>query len=199
MSSDEELIRGVLSRDAGAFDSLFARHSQAVRGRLRRILRNDAAAEDLFQEVFLRLWTRADQWTGEGSVRAWVLAIATNLALNYLRSARRRKDRPLDIRGAAADQEDRDSLPGWMIDASALGPEAAAELSERAELSRRFVDELPEDKRDVIRMVYEEQMGVLEVAERLGIPPGTVKSRLFHGRSMLRRSWHDIEPEWEDA
>ena len=52
-----------------------------------RIVRSEPAAEDLLQEVFLRVWTRADQWTGEGTVRAWLLAIATNLALNHLRDA----------------------------------------------------------------------------------------------------------------
>ncbi len=198
MPSDEDLVGRVQSRDAQAFDTLFARHSQAVRSRLKRIVRDAAAAEDLLQEVFLRLWTRSGQWTGGGTVRAWLLGIATNLALNYLRSARRRRHRPLEVRSPSG-EEDEDLLPGWMIDASVLGPDAAAELAERAELFRRFIDGLPEEKRDVMRLVQEEQMDIGQIAEQLGIPVGTVKSRLFYARRMLERSWKDIETKWEDT
>jgi len=198
MPSDEDLVRRVRSRDAQAFDALFARHSQAVRSRLVRIVRDEAAAEDLLQEVFLRLWTRSGQWTGGGTVRAWLLGIATNLALNHLRSARRRRHRPLEVR-APPGEEDEDLLPGWMIDASTLGPDAAAELAERTELFRRFIDGLPEEKREVMRLVQEEQMDIGQIAEQLGIPVGTVKSRLFYARRMLERSWKDIETEWEDT
>lgn len=199
MPSDQDLIRGVLSRDAQAFDGLFARHSRAVRNRLMRIVRSEPAAEDLLQEVFLRVWTRADQWTGEGTVRAWLLAIATNLALNHLRSARRRRHRPLEVPSASAGEEDENFVPGWMLDASALGPVAAAELAEQEQLFRRLISELPEDKREVMQMVYEEQLDIRQIAEQLGIPAGTVKSRLFYGRRMLRQSWQDIEPEWEET
>lgn len=199
MPSDQDLIRGVLSRDARAFDGLFARHSRAVRNRLMRIVRSEPAAEDLLQEVFLRVWTRADQWTGEGTVRAWLLAIATNLALNHLRSARRRRHRPLEVASASAGEEDEDFVPGWMLDASALGPVAAAELAEQEQVFRRLISELPEDKREVMQMVYEEQLDIRQIAEQLGIPAGTVKSRLFYGRRMLRQSWRDIEPEWEET
>ena len=199
MPSDQDLIRGVLSRDARAFDGLFARHSRAVRNRLMRIVRSEPAAEDLLQEVFLRVWTRADQWTGEGTVRAWLLAIATNLALNHLRSARRRRHRPLEVASASAGEEDEDFVPGWMLDASALGPVAAAELAAQEQVFRRLISELPEDKREVMQMVYEEQMDIRQIAEQLGIPAGTVKSRLFYGRRMLRQSWQDIEPEWEET
>lgn len=164
-----------------------------------RIVRSEPAAEDLLQEVFLRVWTRADQWTGEGTVRAWLLAIATNLALNHLRSARRRRHRPLEVASASAGEEDEDFVPGWMLDASALGPVAAAELAEQEQVFRRLISELPEDKREVMQMVYEEQLDIRQIAEQLGIPAGTVKSRLFYGRRMLRQSWQDIEPEWEET
>lgn len=192
-------MRRVLDRDAGAFDVLFARHSRAVRNRLTRIVRSDPAGDDLLQEVFLRVWTRADQWAGQGSVRGWLLAIATNLALNHLRSARRHRGRPLRAPSAPAREAEDDLVPGWMVDASVPGPDAAAELAEREQMFRRLIGELPGDKREVMRMAYEEQMDIGQIAAELGIPPGTVKSRLFYGRRMLRQSWQDIEPQREDT
>jgi RNA polymerase sigma-70 factor (ECF subfamily) len=89
-----------------------------------RIVRNETVAQDLVQEVFLRVWTRADQWDGRGKVKGWVYRIATNLSLNHLRFEKRRPQQRLEI--PADDFEDTEdfSIPGWMIDTSALTPEA---------------------------------------------------------------------------
>ena len=197
MPSDEDLIGKVLSRDAHAFDALFARYRGPLRRHLERIVRDRAGAEDLLQEVFLRVWTRAEQWSGEGAVRAWLFRIGTNLALNHLRSARRRRHQPLEARPAG--EEDEDFVPGWMVDASALGPEETTELAERAELFRRLIGELSEEKREVMRLIHEEQMDLRQAAEQLGVPVGTVKSRLFYARKTLQQGWKDIENRPEET
>ncbi len=193
--SDKELLGRVSCRDAEAFDSLFARHAGAVRDRLARIVRSESAAEDLLQEVFLRVWIRADQWAGHGSVRAWLLGIAAHLALNHLRSSRRRRHRPLEAPPAGGGDEEEDLIPGWMIDASAVAAPDAAELAERAETLRRLLGELPEEKREVLEMIYQEQLDIREAAERLGVPPGTIKSRLHYARQMIRQGWPDQGPD----
>jgi len=171
--ADEILMRRVRDGDAAAFDALMARHAGAVRRRLASIVRDDHWADDLLQEVFLRLWQRADQWSGSGSVAGWLRRIAINLALNHLRSQRRRPQRPLPGRADAQAGE-----PDWLEDESAFDP---ADLLERAEMLERFrrsVDELPEAKREVLRLVHEEEKDIAAAAAELGIPEGTVKSRL---------------------
>lgn len=90
--TDGDLIQGVLRGDAAAFDELYERHASAVRRRLVQVARDEAAADDLLQETFLRLWTRAEQWQGTGSVAGWLMRIATNLALNHLRSKHRLRE-----------------------------------------------------------------------------------------------------------
>ena len=85
-----------------------------------------------------------------------------------------------------------------MIDAATLGPDALLELTEQGKLLRQFIDELPEDKRDIFRMIYDAEMDVREVAERLGIPEGTVKSRLYHGRRRIAQEWQDLETGSEE-
>lgn len=188
--SDAQLMSRIAGSDPDAFDALAARHEKAITLRLRDIIRDSDAARDLTQEVLLRVWTHADQWDGRGSLKGWILRIATNTALNYLRTVRRRRESPLEFSTEEQDYE---------ADTSALRPEEAVELAERNRLFRKLVDELPADKREVLRLVHEFEMEVQEVAEALGVPEGTVKSRLHYARKRLAREWRNLEREWEES
>lgn len=192
-------MRQIQERNAAAFEVLFARYRDAVRRHLASTVRDANAAEDLVQEVFLRVWTRAEQWDERGAFKAWLFRIATNLALNHLRSVSRRREQPLEIPVDVDDEEDERAAPAWMMDAAALGPDAALEQAVQRELFQQLVNELPEEKREVFRMVYQEDRDIREVAETLGIPEGTVKSRLHYATKRLVRGWRDIEKEWEEV
>lgn len=191
-SADESLIGRILERDAHAFETLFHRYGEAVCRHVARIVRDTAAADDLAQEVFLRVWDRADQWTGQGPFKAWLFRIATRQALNHLRTVRRRREQPIETPRPSADQEDEGYVTGDLVDACSLGPDTLLELAEQRGLVRRLIDELPEEKREVFRMIHDAEMEVREVAERLGIPEGTVKSRLHHARKQIARKWKDV-------
>lgn len=198
MSSDDILVRQVQAGDAAAFDALFERYAPRIRPHLVRLVRDDAAADDLLQEVFLRLWTRAEQWEGRGTVSGWLTRVATNLALNHLRSVRRRRSQPLDLPKEPEDEDDIETAPGWMVDAAALGPDEVLEEAERRDALRRAVYALPEEQRQVLRMVHEAEMDIREVAAQLGIPSGTVKSRLHYAREELARGWEQLAKPTED-
>lgn len=198
--TDDELAARVVRGEQEAFALLFARHRAAVGRHLLRIQPDAAAAEDLTQEVFLRLWRRADQWKGDAPFRSWLLRIATNLALNHLRTVRRRRELPIEAApptDAEVDDEER-VPPGWMIDASATSPDDALIRDERRRLLRGAVGQLSGDKQEVIRMVYDARMETRQVAAELAIPEGTVKSRLYHARRELARSWAELGIDWED-
>jgi len=198
MPSDQDLMVRILERDVQAFKMLFVRYEKALRQHLISIVRDTDAADDLVQGVFLRVWTRACQWRGQGTFKAWLFRIATNLALNHLRSVRRRKEQPLRIPPEVTDEEGKKPAPSWQIDASSLGPDAITELTEQQELLRRLINELLEEKREVFRLMYEEEMEIREISEALGIPEGTVKSRLHYAKRSLARKWQDIQTEGED-
>ena len=85
--------------------------------------------------------------------------------------------------------------PDWMIDTAALGPEAICMQTERRQRYRQLLDSLSEEKREVFRLVHEAEMEINAVAERLGIPEGTVKSRLHYTRKTLARQWQAWEEE----
>lgn len=196
--TDEDLVGGVIRGEQEAFASLFERYRIDVRRHLRAIIRDDAAADDLTQEVFLRLWRRAEQWKGEAAFRSWLLRIATNLALNHLRTVKRRREQPIQPVPSAEDDEDESAVPTWMIDAATLRPDEALAQTERRHLLRQVVGQLSEEKQVVFRMVYDARMETRQVATKLGIPEGTVKSRLYHARQQIARSWRDLGIEWED-
>jgi RNA polymerase sigma-70 factor (ECF subfamily) len=194
--TDSDLIRQVQAQNAAAFDQLFERHVEAVRRHLLHIVRDDHAAEDLLQEVFLRVWTRAEQWNGQGAFKGWLFRIATNLALNYLRSQRRRPQQPLeppeDLEGEATPD-----TPAWLVDNASLGPDKALEASEQSSRLQRIIQELPEEKRAVFRLVHQLEMSLREAADELGIPEGTAKSRLHYARARLSRQWQEWQAEQE--
>ena len=192
--SDHELMARVRERDAGAFEALCERNGEPLRRHVLRMLRDADAAEDLLQETLLRAWTHAGQWDGRGTPRAWLFRIATNLALNHIRALRRRRQQPLEVPPDPTDPEDEEpTIPSWMIDRASLGPVEALEATERLALLRRLVARLPEEKREVLRLIHDDELDIAEVAQALGIPPGTVKSRLHYATQRLAREWREEE------
>jgi RNA polymerase sigma-70 factor (ECF subfamily) len=192
--SDNELIRLIAREDSHAFDLLYSRYGEMIRGHLLRMIRDTARAEDLLQEVFLRLWENAARWDERGKLKSWLYRVATNLALNHLRWLRRRKERTIEfVKPGERDEAEGEMTPSWMVDASSLGPDVLAEQMERRILLNRLVDELPESKREAIRLVYDAGMEIQEAAEKLGVPAGTVKSRLHYAAKKLARKWEEIE------
>ena len=185
--TDNELMARIAGRDAAAFEVLFERYREPVRHYLARFVRDRTMADDLLQETFYRVWTRADQWAGSGRVKGWIFRIATNLALNHLRATARRK--PLELPAEDIKDEEENPAPGWLVDTSSLGPAAVAEQLEQRARLQRLVDGLPEGKREVIRLFYDAEMEITEVSEALDIPEGTVKARLYHARRDLAREW----------
>ena len=208
--SDSDLARRIVARDERAFELLVARYEEPIRRHLAHIARTDAnhppeaAAQDLVQEVFLRVWLRAEQWDGRGAFRAWLYRIATNLALNHLRSVRRRREQPLILDDAWDESKAEDRIPAWMIEDAALGlqvvpgPHDALERAERLHEVRQLVDELPETKREVFHLVHELEMSIRDAADELGIPEGTGRSRLHYAKRRLAQEWQDLQATWEE-
>jgi RNA polymerase sigma-70 factor (ECF subfamily) len=106
MFSDFELVAHVCERDPGAFEQLSARYREEIYRHVLAILHDGSATEDVVQEVFLRVWMHAEQWRARGSFKAWLLRIATNLALNHLRTVRRRRLQPLEESADLLDESD---------------------------------------------------------------------------------------------
>jgi RNA polymerase sigma-70 factor (ECF subfamily) len=184
--------------DEQAFDLLLNAHEPAVRGRLSRIVRDHAAVEDLVQEVFLRLWSRAGQWDGRGSVAGWLLRIAVNLGLNHLRTVRRRRTQSLDGE-ARADGENGSTILDCLPDEDMPTPEEAVRCLEQQRVLARMVGNLPPAQQEVVRLAHETECDIAGIAGQLGIPPGTVKSRLHYARGKLADMWQRWQEHEENG
>jgi RNA polymerase sigma-70 factor, ECF subfamily len=181
MPSDAEVLQRVGQGDVVAFDELYSRYHDPVLRHLTRIVGTAETAEDLVQETFLRVWTRAGQWQMRGSAAGWIYGIATNLALNALRS--RRLDASRSMSGTEPDEED---LLARVADSASCGPEQSALRNELIQLIRESVQALSEDKRAVLQLSLDHGITLAEISKRLGIPLGTVKSRYHFASRELR-------------
>lgn len=177
---DAELVARVANGDTNALAQLYDRYSQAIYSLCLRIVRDRPAAEELTQEVFVRLWRSAASFEpGKGRVSTWVLRIAHNLALNEIR---RRQSRP-----AIAPDIDWEVESAWLSDPSTEGdPAMSAWLQERAETIRQAMTQLPQAQRQAIELAFFGGLSQAEIAAALGDPLGTVKSRIRTGMQRLR-------------
>jgi len=184
--SDEELFR--LCRSAGdgrAFESLVQRYEGELFNYLRRYLGNAEMAEDVFQATFLQVHLKQDQFEEGRRFRPWLYTIATHQAIDAQRRNKRHRMVSLDHRTG-------DDDIGTLVDMLAADGQTAAEqlqAEEARDWVRSAVEELPEPLRAALLLVYHQGMKYREAADVLGIPVGTVKSRLHSALLKLNESW----------
>ncbi len=192
LPTDESLMEKIQTGDKQAFDVLYERYEPVIHGYLLRIVHSETGADDVAQDVFLRVWTHARQWNASGPFRAWLYRIATHQAFNALRATQRHPEQPLNDPDSQMVEEDEVyNFQTWIVDTSTLEPEVAAEMADRQRQLWRLIDQLPEEKRAVFSLVAQMEMSIQNAAEQLGIPVGTVKSRLHYARNWLNHNWID--------
>ena len=169
-TSDEALIARIAGGDRLAMQVLFARHHVRVYRFVLRLVRNQATAEDLISEVFLDIWRQAGKFEGRSAVTTWMLSIARFKALSALR---RRQEDELDDEMAERIEDQADD------------PEMALAKKDKGTVLRQCLTGLSAEHREVIDLVYYHEKSVEEVAEIVGIPEATVKTRMFYARKKL--------------
>ncbi|WP_244642282.1 sigma-70 family RNA polymerase sigma factor [Chelatococcus reniformis] len=153
-----------------AMKVFYGRHHVRVHRFLVRLLRSDTAAEDVIGDVFFDVWQQANRYEARASVTTWLLSIARFKALSQLR---RRTTDALEPEAAEAIADDADD------------PEVTLQKADKAAVMRQCLDRLPPIHREVIDLVYYHEQSLDEVAQILGIPENTVKTRVFHARKRL--------------
>jgi RNA polymerase sigma-70 factor, ECF subfamily len=179
-AADAELVRRALSRDETAARAIIKAHNRRLYRLARGILRNDAEAEDVVQETYVRAFTHLADFRGDSSLSTWLSRIAMNEALGRLR-----RQRP---------SVELSSLPQGALEAQIIqfplratdDPEKSMAQREIQHVVEGAIDELPEPFRMVFITRVVEGMNVEETAEILNLKPETVKTRLHRARAMLR-------------
>jgi RNA polymerase sigma-70 factor (ECF subfamily) len=175
---DIALLERIVARDERAVADLYDRHSRLLYGLILRILRDRGEAEEVLQEVFVLVWTRAETYNiALGSPAAWLVRVARNRSIDRLRS------NAVRLRAVEAAP-----LPD-----AAASPETHAVDSERQRVVKRALDTLPAEQRVLIEQAYFLGLTQSELAERFQLPLGTVKTRIRTGMLTLREQLSQIE------
>jgi RNA polymerase sigma-70 factor (ECF subfamily) len=180
---DVDLIHRVAQADPRAFLLLYDRFAARVYGLALRMIGNAMGAEDVAQEAFLKVWSRAGSYRAErGSLIAWILTITRRTALDRLRSEARRS--------SPADPLDPESILLELPDPRTNSTEA------RWRSLHLMLTDLPAEQRQVIDLAFYSGLSHSQIADHLGLPLGTVKTRLRLGMERLRQAW--LAPEADE-
>lgn len=170
---DAELVQAMARGDEQAFASLFDRYNSTLLGFLIRILNNKAEAEDVLQEVFVQVWRDAPRYdVRRGRVFTWLVTIARSRALDRLRAL-----------GSHESMRTK-----WAIE-SMVSPSSAMDntiRSDQAKIIRHALEDINDAQREVLLLAYFEGLSHQEIADRVGIPLGTAKTRIRDGLKKLR-------------
>ena len=175
--TDEELLAGLAAGRLEALDALYERYKSMAYGIARRITADDVLAEDVVQDAFLGAWRSADRYvSGRGSVKTWLLSIVHHRAIDAVRRRRPTSELPAEGEGRAVPQ-------------ALTLPDVWGEVSDGIDRDRvaTAVAVLPDAQREALELAYWAGLSQTEIAERLGVPLGTVKSRVRLALVALRR------------
>ncbi len=171
---DSEIVTRLQRRDPRALAELYDRYGRLAYSLIVRVVRDGAIAEDLVQETFLRVWNRVQAFDAEkGAIGPWLLAIARNRAIDYLRS----------MSGPERDAVELDEAAHPSLYA---GIRQDLVASEHARLIKAALQKLSPPQREVIELAYFEGLTQTEMAERMGQPLGTVKTWVRAALKILR-------------
>jgi len=192
--SDEALMTAYRAGDVRAFERLLARHEKPVWNFLRRFSRDAEAAEDLLQEVFLRVVKDAQEaeapWKGNAKFSTWLYTIARNLCIDRARRGVHREAASLDGSGSSGAEStetlhDRLPSPDAPADVVVAGRQAARRID-------RAIAELPDEQREVFLMREVMELPFAEIASVVGASEPTVKSRMRYALEKLRAALADL-------
>jgi len=169
-TSDAALIQSIAADDKRAMHILFTRHNVRVFRFVLRLVGDKSTAEDIVSEVFLDVWRQAGKFQSRSEVTTWLLAITRNKSFSALR---RRPTEELDEEAAATIEDTADDT------------EAMMQNRQKADVMLQSLPQLSPAHREVIDLVYYHEKSIEEVAKIIGVPPNTVKTRMFYARKRI--------------
>jgi RNA polymerase sigma-70 factor, ECF subfamily len=170
---DEALLALAGREDEDALAQLYDRYGRVAYGLALRVVRDPSLAEDAVQEAFLAVWRSASGFRAErAKPSTWILTLVHRRAVDVVRREEHRRADPLD--------------PGDEPDAHGLGAAEEIELTDRRRLVQEALRQLPDEQREALELAYYAGLTQSELAERLSVPLGTIKSRMFTGLRRLR-------------
>jgi len=189
--SDADLMLSFRGGDARAFEALVQRHQRGIFNFILRSVRDRSRAEELLQEVFLRVVRAKDRYERTAKFTTWIYAIARNLCVDESRRARFRDHKSLDAKRPGRDGEEGGNLLSRMPSPDVPTDEAAEAPTLRRRMAKA-IDALPDDQREVFLLRQLSGLSFREIGETLGVPENTIKSRMRYALEKLRDHLGDL-------
>jgi RNA polymerase sigma-70 factor (ECF subfamily) len=187
--SDEQVFEAFRAEETGAYRELIERYHDDLLRFLTRMVGDRAAAEDIFQDTFLQVHISAASFDSSRRFRPWLFTIAANKARDYLRKKNRRKT--VELSAPIKKSEPGSSFVD-LLEVDVPAPDAAMDLSERDGMVQEALDQLGPALREVLLLAYFQRLSYAQIAEDLGIPLGTVKSRMHSAVAAFARAWQSV-------
>lgn len=189
--SDADLMLAFRGGDARAFEQLVQRHQRGIYNFILRSVRDRARADELLQEVFLRVVRAKDRYERTAKFTTWIYAIARNLCVDESRRARFRDHKSLDAKRPGRDGEEGGNLLSRLPSPEVPTDEAAEAPTLRKRMTVA-IDALPEEQREVFLLRQVSGLSFREIGETLGVPENTIKSRMRYALEKLREHLSDL-------
>jgi RNA polymerase sigma factor (sigma-70 family) len=177
---DYDLVTRALSGDQSAYTRLRNKYWRSIHTMLSRMIRDKNDAEDLTQEAFIKAFNSLQSFNTDYAFSTWLYKIASNNCIDYLRKRRLKTvsiDAPVQTRDGEVQME--------IADPSAVRPDVPLTAAERTQVLQEAIKNLPDKYRIVIEMRHTQELEYADIAEKLGLPLGTVKAHLFRARALL--------------
>ena len=185
----DEIIERCLSGDQAAWETIVRMYRRKVFNIAYKFVGRHDQAEDLTQDVFLKLYKSLDTFDRRANFQTWLISVSRNLCIDHYRSVRKERE-----------TIDRGVDPGQLTPASSdAGPLAALEQRDRVVLVREAIQGLPDTLRTAVLLRDIRELTYQEIAEQLALPEGTVKSRINRGRTELARQIRRLREHQERA
>ncbi len=190
---DEDLMLAFRDGDASAFEELVTRHKRGLFNFLLRSVHNQSRAEELLQEVFLRVIRAKDRYQRTARFTTWIYTIARNLCVDESRRQKFRRTIPLEAKRKGRSEEGGLSILD-VTEAAQVGTDAASEAPKIRARVAAAIENLPDDQREVFVMRQFGGLSFKQIGEAVGAPENTVKSRMRYALEKLRADLCDMDP-----
>ncbi|TDF94182.1 RNA polymerase sigma factor [Paenibacillus piri] len=178
--TDEQLVDQIRQGDKEAYRVLVERHSQYIYTLVYRMIEHRETAEDLTQDIFIKLYRSLGQFRGDAKFTTWLYRLTVNLVTDYRRSQRRKPYEAV-----------LDKVKGWFGNRQEE-PEAMALQKEEQETVQRILAGLPDKYRLILYLYHFKQLSYQEIAEVTQLPLKTIETRLYRGKALLKQKWQEV-------
>jgi RNA polymerase sigma factor (sigma-70 family) len=178
--TDEQLVDQIRQGDEEAYRFLVERHKQYIYTLVYRMVEHRETAEDLTQDIFIKLYRSLAQFRGDAKFTTWLYRLTSNLVTDYRRAQRRKPYEAI-----------MDKMKGWFSNRQEE-PEAVALQKEERQTVHKLLSELPDKYRLIIYLYHYKQLSYQEISDITQLPLKTIETRLYRGKSLLKQKWQEV-------